>query len=167
MFQTSHYEILCRQKGIHAPERVRTCIREYGQSNQQDYVEEIILAKKSTKEAFAFKFTSPATGNKAYQIVYQNKGDNSLNFTPVNLSKKLGRKEAFFNAVFDMYGYPDDSKQLLWGVREDAYMQISMAGSAYDAVIKLVDTKLSNEDYFAASDWKADQETPYRFGFNK
>ena len=64
-----------------------------------------------------------------------------------------------------MYGYPDDNKELIWGVKEDAYMQVSMSGSAYDATIKLVDMKLSHEDYFEAADWKADQGSPYHFGF--
>ena len=165
LFQTSHYDALCRQSGIRAPEKVRDCIRQYAQKNQQDYVEEIVLTKKLTKESFRFAFTSPATGNEAYLITYQTKGDNSLNFMPANLSKKLNRKEAFFNAVFNMYGYPDDNKELIWGVKEDAYMQVSMTGSAYDATIKLVDMQLSNEDYFSARDWKEEQPSLYHFGF--
>ncbi len=165
LFQTSHYESLCRQSGIHAPEMIRACIRQYAIRNKQDYVEEIVLTRKATKESFHFTFTSPATGNEAYQIIYHTKGDNSLNFMPSNLSKKLSRKEAFFNAVFNMYGYPDDNKELIWGAKEDAYMQVSMSGSAYDATIRMVDTQLSNEDYFAASDWKAEQAPLYHFGF--
>lgn len=165
LFQTSYYETLCRQSGIRVPEMVRACIRQYARQNKQDYIEEIVLTKKATKESFYFTFTSPATGNEAYQIIYQTKGDNSLNFMQTNLLKKLNRREAFFNAVFEMYGYPDDSKELIWGAKEDAYMQVSMTGSAYDATIRLVDMQLSNEDYFAASDWKAEHEPLYHFGF--
>ena len=167
LFQTTYYNDLCRQSGIYAPDMVRACIRQYAQQNKQTYVEEIILTKKKTKETFHITFTSPASGNEAYQIIYQSKGDNSLNFMPTNLAKKLSRKEAFFNAVFEMYGYPDDANELIWGVKDDAYMQISMMGSAYDAAIKLVDTKLSDEDYFEATDWKADQEPLYHFGFTE
>ena len=165
LFQTTHYETLCRKSGIYAPEMIRTCIRHHAYNNKQDYVEEIILTKKITHESFHFYFTSPATGNETYQIIYQNRGDSSLNFTQQNLSKKLSRKEAFFSAVFNLYGYPDDSKELIWGTTKDAYMQVSMSGSAYDVTIKLVDIQLSNEDYFAASDWKAEQEPLYHFGF--
>lgn len=167
LFQTTYYNDLCRQSGIYAPDMVRSCIRQHAQENKQAYVEEIILTKKKTKESFHFTFTSPATGNEAYQIIYQNKGDNSLNFMPTNLAKKLSRKEAFFNAVFEMYGYPDDPNELIWGTKEDAYMQVSMMGSAYDATIKLVDSQLSNEDYFEATDWKADKEPLYHFGFTE
>ena len=167
LFQTSYYETQCRQMGIHNPTDVRFCIRQFGQKNQQDYIEEIVLTKPITHESFYFKFTSPGTGNEAWKIVYANKGDHSLNFTPVNLSKKLNRKEAFFNAVFARYGYPDDSKQLVWGAETDAYMQVSMMGSAYDATITLVDRNLSDEDYFEAVNWKENQKTLYHFGFDE
>ena len=167
LFQTTYYEALCREQGIHMPDRVRACIREYGQKNQQDYIEVLTLAKKATREFLHFKFTSPATDNGAWEIIYQNKGDNSLNFTYKNLSKKLNRKEAFFNAVFAKYGYPDDNKQLLWGTPQDAYMQVSMTGTAYDATIKLTDVRLSNEDYFAAQDWKSQHENTFHFGFDE
>ena len=165
LFQTTYYETLCRQSGIRMPDKLRACIRQYAKNNGQDYVEEMILTRKATRETFHFIFTSPATGNEAYRIVYQNKGDNSLNFMHTNLVKKLNRKEAFFNAVFSMYGYPDDNEHMIWGVKEDAYMQVIMTGTAYDATIKMEDVALSNEDYFAAEDWKADQEPLYHFGF--
>ena len=165
LFQTSYYDTLCRQSGIYAPEMIRACIRQHAQKNKQDYIEEIVLTKKTTKESFHFTFTSPATGNEVYQIIYQNKGDNSLNFTHPNLAKKLNRKEAFFKALFERYGYPDDSKELIWGTKQDAYMQVSMTGTAYDATIKLMDIAASSEDYFAATDWKNDQEPLYHFGF--
>ena len=165
LFQTTHYDTLCRQSGIRAPEMVRACIRQHAQKNKQDYVEEILLTKKSTHESFQFLLTSPATDNEVYQITYRNRGDNSLNFTRQNLAKKLDRKEAFFNAVFEMYGYPDDKEELIWGSKSDAYMQVSMGGSAYDATIKMVDVELSDEDYFEATDWKADQESPHHFSF--
>lgn len=165
LFQTSYYDSLCRQSGIKAPEMIRACIYQQAQTNKQTYIKEIVLTKKPTHESFQFLFASPATDNEAYQITYHNRGDSSLNFTRPNLAKKLNRKETFFNAVFEMYGYPDDANELIWGVKEDAYMQVSMMGSAYDATIKLVDMHLSNEDYFAASDWKADQKPLYHFGF--
>ena len=165
LFQTTHYDTLCRQSGVYVPDKLRDCIRGYAQENKQDYVEQIILEKKATRESFQFNFTSPATGNELFRIIYRTRGDNSLAFTRPNVVKKLNRKEAFFNAVFSMYGYPDDNAKLLWGNPEDAYMQVSMSGSSYDGTIIFNDTKLSNEDYFAASDWKAETETPYHFGF--
>ena len=165
LFQTSHYESLCREQGVYVPAQLRDCIRAYGQRNNQDYIEEIVLTKAETHESFHFKLTSLATGNEVYQIIYLNKGDNSLNFMPSNLAKKLSRKEAFFNAIFDKFGYPDDSKELIWGSKGHAYMQVSMTGSAYNALIKLEDVALSNEDYFAAADWKAEQKSSHHFGF--
>ena len=165
LFQTTYYDTLCREAGLHNPTAIRSCIREYAKSKNQAYVEQILLTKKATHESFQFIFTSPATGNEAYQIIYHNKGDNSLNFTHPNLVKKLSRKEAFFNAIFEMYGYPDDKDLLVWGSPKDAYMQVSMVGSSYDATITLVDMKLSDEDYFEATDWKADNTPNYHFGF--
>ena len=165
LFQTTYYDTLCRQSGIYVPEQVRACIRQKAHEKKQDYIEMLVFNKKATRESFHFYFTSPATGNELFRIIYQTKGDNSLAFTRPNVVKKLGRKEAFFNAVFNLYGYPDDNKALLWGAKEDAYMQVGMSGSSYNAMIILNDTKLSDEDYFAASDWKAEQGTTHHFGF--
>ena len=71
----------------------------------------MVLEKKVTRESFQILFSSPATGNEVYQIIYHNNGDNSLNFTRPNLAKKLNRKEAFVNAVLNLYGNPDDSEK--------------------------------------------------------
>ena len=62
-------------------------------------------------------------------------------------------------------GVATQSKELIWGTKEDAYMQVAMVGSAYDASVKFVDTQLSNDDYFAATDWKENQGSPHHFGF--
>ena len=49
LFQTSYYEILCRRQRIYNPSDIRACIRQMGQKNRQDYIEEIVLVKRIMK----------------------------------------------------------------------------------------------------------------------
>ena len=88
-----------------------------------------------------------------------------MNFTRVNLAKKLERQKAFLNAVVNSFGNPDDNKKMIWGSEDTAYMQVSMTGSSYDAIITMVDRLLSNEDYFANEDWQSEHPSTHHFSF--
>ena len=165
LFQTTYYDTLCRQSGLRAPNAIRSCIQQYAQDSDQSYIKELRLENKSARESFQFLLTSPATNNEVYQIVYQNKGDSSLNFTRPNLAKKLDRQKAFLNAVVNSFGNPDDSKKMLWGSEDSAYMQVSMSGSSYDAVITIVDNILSGQDYFANEEWQNEHPSTHHFSF--
>ena len=122
-------------------------------------------AQNKIGESIEFSFTSPATDNRVWKIHYENKGDNSLNFTRANTRKKLDRQEAFLNALFDKFGPPDNSKEYIWGYEDDAFMRAGMYGSNYDAYITLTDADLEYEDSLQAKEW-LDEAKPFEhFGF--
>ena len=164
-FRTSYYESLCKSRKIYLPADIRACINQMSQQNDTTYLSELKIARPQTREYMEFYFTSPATDNRLWKIVYQNKGDNSLNFGKANTKKKLDRKEAFLNAVYNKFGHPNNPEKFIWGNEQDAYMQIGIYGSNYDAHITLTDTLLSDDDYFEAEDWLQENKPFERFGF--
>lgn len=164
LFLTTRYEQECRLEGFYLPADIRSCIREKSLTNHTVFLKDMTLTK-GKNESLYFEFTSPATGNQAWRITYLNKGDNSLNFDQVNTAKKLSRRDAFISAVLDKFGNPDDAKNYIWGNPDDAFMQIAVYGTAYDARITLTDMLLSDEDYFEAKEWLAENPSPENFSF--
>ncbi len=164
-FRAGYYESICKSKKLYLPADVRACINQMSQQNDTTYLSELKVSRPKTRDYMEFYFTSPATDNRLWKIFYQNKGDNSLNFSRANTQKKLERKEAFLNAVYNKFGHPDNGEKLIWGSENDAYMQIGIYGSDYDAHIILTDVLLSDEDYFEAEDWLQENKPFTRFGF--
>ncbi len=164
-FRAGYYESICKSKKIYLPADIRACIDNLSQQNDTTYLSELKISRPKTRDYMEFYFTSPSTDNRLWKIFYQNKGDNSLNFTRINTQKKLDRKEAFLNAVYNKFGHPDNGEKLIWGSENDAYMQIGIYGSDYDAHIILTDVLLSDEDYFEAEDWLQENKPFVRFGF--
>ncbi len=163
LFRTSFYEQNCRDARVHRPEQIRQCIINQALSDEVYHISSLTLSRKKTKEYVQILFTSPATDNLSYKIYYENKGDNSLNFTRRNLAKKLRRKEAFWNLMFETYGLPDDDEKIIWGNPDKAYMQATMKGANYDAYIVMEDKDLFDRDYFDAEDQA--KEFNYRHSF--
>ncbi len=164
-FRTGYYESLCKSYGIRAPEKIRACISKISNANRTSYLSSLKIARPKTREFIEFNFSSPATDNRVWNIHYENKGDNSLNFTQANTQRKINRQEAFLNAVFNKFGTPNDPKNYIWGSQNDAFMKVGMYGSNYDAFITLTDTALSDDDFLQAQDW-LDENKPFEhFGF--
>lgn len=165
LFRTSFYEQNCRDAKIHIPGEIKTCIINQALADEVYYISSITMQKKATREYIQILFSSNATDNVAYKIFYENKGDSSLNFTRKNLAKKLRRKEAFWNLMFETYGLPDDSEKLIWGEPQKAYMQATMQGANYNAYIVMEDKEIPDKDYFDAEDQAKDlvYKTPFTF----
>ena len=163
LFFATNYAYQCRKEGALTPDSVTKCIKDKACKEKTRYIKEAVLRRKN--EILQLYFTSNATDNQLYKIIYINKGDNSLNFTQINTAKKKLRMHEFWNAVFDKYGYPDDEKNYVWGDPKKAYMKAFLTGSSYDAYIILEDIQLSNEDYFEAEDIENERPPRYTFTF--
>ncbi len=162
-FYATDYAQDCRAKGIRIPEKLQQCIKRYACDRKTQYVSEATFKRKN--ETLQLFFTSNATGNLLYKLIYFNKGDPSLNFTRINYARKKQRLTEFWNMLFDKYGNPDDPKEYIWGDLQKAYMQAGMTGSSYDGYIVLEDIQLSSEDYFEAEDFHNELPPRYNFGF--
>lgn len=164
-FRTGYYDSLCKSNGIRAPEKIRACIAKMSKLNGTTYLSSVKASRPRTHETIEFSFSSPGTNNRVWKIHYENKGDNSLNFTAANTRKKLDRQEAFLNALFNKYGSPDDPQKYIWGSEDDAFMRAGMYGSNYDAFITLTDVELEDDDLLEAKDWLEETKPFEHFGF--
>ena len=141
----------------------QNCIIDQAKEDEVYYISSITMARPQTVEYIQVLFSSHATDNVAYKIYYENKGDNSLNYTRKNLAKKVRRRDAFWNLMYETYGQPDDKDNMIWGNPQEAYMQAMMQGSAYNAYIVLEDKSITDEDYVAATDQA--EELRYKHSF--
>ncbi|MBQ4471857.1 MAG: hypothetical protein II942_01240 [Alphaproteobacteria bacterium] len=164
-FYATDYANRCRMRGVIIPADIINCVKDYACTEGTRYIRDAVLKRKN--EEIQLFFTSNATGNALYKIIYINKGDNSLNFTQINTARKKLRYKEFWDAMFQKYGYPDshDNNMLTWGNPTESYMQAYIVGSAYDAYIIMEDVSLSNDDYFEAEDVQEERPPQNRFGF--
>ncbi|MBQ7413095.1 MAG: hypothetical protein IJV07_02325 [Alphaproteobacteria bacterium] len=165
LHRTSFYEHNCRNAGLHRVEVIKDCIIDQAKDDEVYYISSMTMAKPATAEYMQVLFSTHATDNVAYKIFYENKGDNSLNFTRRNLAKKVRRRDAFWNMMYETYGYPDDKELLIWGDPQKAYMQARMQGSNYNAYIVLEDKEIPDGDYQDADEQKGDLHYRHTFTF--
>ena len=163
LYYATDYAYQCRQRGLVVPDQLSQCIKDYACHQKTRYISEAKLTRKN--EIIHLYFTSNATGNLLYKILYINKGDNSLNFTRINKAKKELRHKEFWDAIFAKYGAPDDGTKYIWGNPSKAYMKAYMSGSNYDAFILMEDVTLSSEDYFEAKDVEDERPARNTFAF--
>ena len=161
VYYATDYDYTCRKKGLVVPDQIKQCIQDLACHQNTRYISEATLTRKN--EIIRLYFTSNATDNLLYKILYINKGDNSLNLTRINKAKKQLRQKEFWDAVFAKYGYPDDGEKYIWGNPSKAYMHAYMTGSNYDGFIVMEDVQLSAEDYWEAKD--VEDERPPRNTF--
>ena len=165
MFRSAFYEQNCRDRRVHILNEVRNCIESQADRDGVKYISSITFKKPATKEYIRVLFSSYATDNQAFKIYYESEGDNSLTLTQRNLAKQMRRKEMFWRMMFENYGLPDDSEQIVWGDPQTDYMQAIMTGSSYNAYIVLEDKEIQDEDYFTAEDDKENLKYRQQFTF--
>jgi len=164
-FYATDYAYRCQRRGVVTPQDIRDCIRNWARSENQAYISKIEMTR-GKNEAISFKFTSHHTSNELYKIIYYNYGDSSLNFTTVNTQKKLQRQKEFWSAIYNTYGHPDDGQNMIWGDPRKAYMQVKMYGTAYNAMITLMDMQAYAYDYFDAEDIEKERPPKNNFAFS-
>ena len=145
----------------------QNCLIEQAKADEVYYISSITMKRPQTAEYMQVLFSTPATDNVSYKIYYENKGDNSLNYTRQNVEKKMRRRDAFWNMMYETYGQPDDAENMIWGNPQEAYMQAMMQGSAYNAYIVLENKAISDEDYVAATEQAKELRYKHSFTFGE
>ena len=161
---TTFYKERCNPR-VRAIEK-QNCIIDQAKEDEVYYVSSITMVRPQTAEYMQVLFSSYATDNVAYKIYYENKGDNSLNYTRKNLAKKVRRRDAFWKLMYETYGQPDDKDNMIWGNPQEAYMQAMMQGSAYNAYIVLEDKSITDEDYVAVTEQAKELRYKHAFTFS-
>lgn len=156
LYRTTYYNNICReQRGLKILSDINDCILELAEHDEVHYVSRETYTRPESHETIQIHYSSPDTDNLVYKIIYENKGDNSLNSSRINLAKKFQRRDDFWDLIFDMYGLPDESDKKLWGDENTRYLRAFMQGSAYNAYVIMEDKIIQDRDYEAAqSDFK-------------
>lgn len=132
----------CRQNNIFVPAQLEQCINSLAQKRGLLYVSEIHLERDFTGETIDIYFTSNATDNVVWKIVYNNDvnvmdGQNEK-FENIREKKIL----AFWQGVIDKYGTPNSGEDK-WISSENPYEPMLQA--FYGQLI-LVDNGLNATD---------------------
>lgn len=110
----------CRQNKIYAPEKLEKCIYSLARNRGLLYVSEIHLERPFTGETIDVYFTSNATDNIVWKVVY----NNDVNVMDGESEKFANQREkkilAFWQGVLDKYGTPNSGEDK-WISSENAY----------------------------------------------
>jgi len=136
----------CRQNGLFVPEQLKHCIQSLARNRGLLYVSEVHLERTYTGETIDIYFTSNASNNVVWKIVYKNDandmdgidGDNSQNFANQREKKIL----AFWQGILEKYGVPNSDEDK-WISSENAYDPMMRA---YYGQLELVDNGLNVSD---------------------
>lgn len=132
----------CRQNNVFVPEKLEKCINSLAKNRGLLYVSEIHLERTFTGETIDVYFTSNATDNVVWKIVY----NNDVNKTDGDSEKFENQREkkilAFWQGVIDKYGIPNADEDK-WISSENAYDPMMQA---YYGQLVLVDNGLNATD---------------------
>lgn len=125
----------CRQDGIFIPEKLEHCIRTLAKNRGLLYASEMHLVRENTGETLDVYFTSNATDNVVWRIVY----NNDVNELEGDSEKFANQREkkilAFWQSVLDKYGAPNSGTDK-WASSDNAYDPVM---TAYYGALDLVD----------------------------
>lgn len=132
----------CRQNNIFVPEKLEKCINSLAKNRGLLYVSEVHLERPFTGETIDIFFTSNATDNVVWKIVYNNDADKmegeSEKFANIREKKLL----AFWQGVLDKYGTPNSGEDK-WISSENAYEPMMQA---FYGQLVLTDNGLNTTD---------------------
>ncbi|MBR3148240.1 MAG: hypothetical protein IKF41_02760 [Alphaproteobacteria bacterium] len=110
----------CRQNNIFVPEQLEKCINSLARNRGLLYVSEVHVERTFTGETVDVYFTSNATDNLVWKVVY----NNDVNKMDGESEKFANQREkkilAFWQGVIDKYGVPNSDEDK-WISSENAY----------------------------------------------
>ena len=125
----------CRQQGIIIPEKLDRCIKTLAKNRGLLYASEMHLVRESTGETLDVYFTSNATDNVVWRVVYSN-DVNELEGQSEKFENQREKKIlAFWQNVLDKYGAPNSGTDK-WATSDNAYDPLM---TAYYGMLELVD----------------------------
>lgn len=110
----------CRQNNIFVPEQLEKCINSLAKNRGLLYVSEIHLERAFTGETIDIYFTSNATDNIVWKIVYNNDVDKMDGDSEKFENQREKKILAFWQGVVDKYGVPNSDEDK-WISSENAY----------------------------------------------
>ncbi len=125
----------CREQGIYAPTELEKCINTLAKDRGLLYASEMHVIRRETGETITIYFTSNATENLAWRVVY----NNDVNDIPGDDEKFEDQRQkkilAFWQGVLEKYGAPNGGSDQ-WLTSGNAYDPMM---TAYYGALDLVD----------------------------
>lgn len=132
----------CRQQNIVIPSELENCIRTMARNRGLLYASELHLERADTGEEITVYFTSNATDNVVWRVVYTN-DVNELEGAAEKFENQRQKKIlAFWQNVLDKYGAPNSGSDK-WISSSNAYDPMM---TAYYGSLDLVDNGLRASD---------------------
>lgn len=116
----------CRQNNIFIPEQLEKCINSLAQNRGLLYVSEIHLERAFTGETVDVYFTSNATDNVVWKVVYKNDVNDMDGESEKFANQREKKLLAFWQGVIDKYGTPNSGEDK-WISAENAYEPMMQA----------------------------------------
>jgi len=132
----------CRQNNIFVPEQLKKCIYSLAKNRGLMYVSEIHLERAYTGETIDIYFTSNATDNVVWKVIYNNDVDKMEGDAEKFANQREKKILAFWHAVLDKYGTPNSGEDK-WISSENAYDPMMRA---YYGQLELVDNGINTTD---------------------
>lgn len=132
----------CRMQGTVIPTELETCINSLAKSRGLLYASELHLVRENTGETVVVYFTSNATDNVVWRVVY----NNDVNEQEGDAEKFVRQREnkilAFWQSVLDKYGAPNSGNDR-WISSTNSYDPMLIA---YYGALDLVDNGRNASD---------------------
>ncbi len=110
----------CRQQNIVVPAELEKCINSLARSRGLLYASEVHLLRENTGETIVIYFTSNATDNRVWRVMYNN-DVNEIEGTNEKFDNQREKKIlAFWNNVLEKYGVPNSGNDK-WISSTNAY----------------------------------------------
>ncbi len=97
----------CRQQNIVVPAELEKCINSLARSRGLLYASEVHLLRENTGETIVIYFTSNATDNRVWRVVYNNDVDEIEGANEKFKNQREKKILAFWDNVLDKYGAPN------------------------------------------------------------
>jgi hypothetical protein len=138
---TLDYE--CRNQGIVIPTELEKCINSLARSRGLLYASELHLVRENTGETIVVYFTSNATDNVVWRVVYNNDVNEQEGAAEKFVRQRENKILAFWQNVLDKYGAPNSGADK-WISSTNSYDPMLIA---YYGALDLVDNGLNASDH--------------------
>ncbi len=132
----------CRRNGIYAPAKLDACIKSLARNRGVMYAAELHLVRDVTGETIDVYFTSNATDNVAWKIVYKNDVDEMPGDGEKFANQRDKKIWSWWQNVLDKYGNPNAGTDK-WASSDNAFDPMM---TAYYGELELADCGRNAED---------------------
>jgi len=102
-----NFDYECRQQKIIIPTEIEKCVNSFAKKRGVLYASEMHLVRESTGETIELNFTSNATGNKIWRVIYNNDANVAEGDAEKFSDQRDKKVLSFWQGVLDKYGPPN------------------------------------------------------------